>query len=139
MILDKNLILSEQQAVTATALSTNVIDLGVNGKVPYEAAAVAMNLGAGTEIPFLLMVNETVTGAATVAVSIETSDAEAMSAATVLYASGAIPIATLKAGYRFPIRWLPDAPLLRYLAVRYTVGTGPATAGKFTAAIATEV
>lgn len=138
MILDKNLILSEMQAVTATALSTNVIDLGVNGIVRYEAAAVAMNLGAGNEIPFALMVNEDFVAGTSVAISIETSAVEAMTGATVLYTTGAIPVATLKAGYRPPIRWLPDAPLLRYLAVRYTV-VGSPTAGKITAALATEV
>jgi len=139
MILDKNLILSELQAVTATAISENVIDLGVNGVVPYEAAAAAMNLGAGNEIPLLLMVNEDFATLTSLTVTLETSAAADLSTPTVLYTSGAIPVATLKAGYKLPIRWLPDAPLLRYLGVRYTVTGTTATAGKVSAALATEV
>jgi hypothetical protein len=139
MILDKNLILSELQAVTATAISANVIDLGINGIVPYEAAAAAMNLGAGNEIPFLLMVNEDFAALTSLTVTIETSAAAALTSPTVLYTSGAIPLATLKAGYKLPIRWMPDAPLLRYLGVRYTVTGTTASAGKVTAVVATEV
>jgi hypothetical protein len=139
MILDKNLILSELQAVTATAISANVIDLGINGIVPYEAAAAAMNLGAGNEIPFLLMVNEDFAALTSLTVTIETSAAAALTSPTVLYTSGAIPLATLKAGYKLPIRWMPDAPLLRYLGIRYTVTGTTASAGKVTAVVATEV
>jgi hypothetical protein len=139
MILDKNLILSELQAVTATAISANVIDLGINGIVPYEAAAAAMNLGAGNEIPFLLMVNEDFAALTSLTVTIETSAAAALTSPTVLYTSGAIPLATLKAGYKLPIRWMPDAPLLRYLGIRYTVTGTTASAGKVTAAVSTEV
>jgi hypothetical protein len=139
MILDKNLILSELQAVTATAISANVIDLGINGIVPYEAAAAAMNLGAGNEIPFLLMVNEDFAALTSLTVTIETSAAAALTSPTVLYTSGAIPLATLKAGYKLPIRWMPDAPLLRYLGIRYTVTGTNASAGKVSAAVSTEV
>lgn len=139
MILDKNLILSELQAITATAISANVIDLGVNGVVPYEVAAAAMNLGAGNEIPLLLMVNEDFATLTSLTVTLETSAAAGLTSPTVLYTSGAIPVATLKAGYKLPMRWLPDAPLLRYLGVRYTVGGSNATTGKVTAALATEV
>jgi hypothetical protein len=139
MILDKNLILSELQAVTATAISANVIDLGINGIVAYEAAAAAMNLGAGNEIPFLLMVNEDFAALTSLTVTIETSAAAALTSPTVLYTSGAIPLATLKAGYKLPIRWMPDAPLLRYLGIRYTVTGTDASAGKVSAAVSTEV
>lgn len=139
MILDTNLILSEMQAVTVTAISENVIDLVANGIVPYEAAAVGRNLGAGNEIPLALMVNESFATLTSLTVTVETSAAAGLTSPTVLYTSGAIPVATLVAGYKLPIRWLPDAPLLQYLGVRYTVTGTTATAGKMTAALATEV
>ena len=139
MILDKNLVFSELQAITATALSTNVVQLPETGIVPGEGSQLVRNLGAGNEIPFLLQVNEAFNNLTSLTVTIETSDAAAMTGSDVIYSSGAIPLATLKAGYRLPIRWLPDAPLKDYIAVRYTVtGTAPTT-GKVSAALATEV
>lgn len=125
---------SENQAVTATAISTNVMDLGTLGIVPYESAAIAMNLGAGNEIPLLMQVTETFATLTSLTVSLETSAAAGLTSATVLYSSGAIPVASLLAGFRLPIRWMPDATLLRYIGLRYTVGGSNATAGKITAA-----
>lgn len=140
MIIDLNLLFSEDQAVTATAISTNVIRLPAMGTAPGNTAALSpRNLGAGNDMPILLQVTESFATATSVTVTIETSAAAALTSATVLYSSGAIPIATLVAGYRLPMRWLPDAPLLEYLGIRYTIGGSNATAGKFTAALATEV
>ena len=126
---------SENQAITATAISENVMDLGELGTVPYERAALVANLGAGTEIPLLVQVTEDFAGLTSLTVSFETSAAAGLTAATVLYRSGAIPLATLKAGYRLPIRWLPDADLQRYVGLRYRVGDPNATAGRITAAL----
>ena len=54
MILSAQQIFSDDQAVTATAISTNVIDLGAPG-TPYDAAA-ALNqdIGKGCPIPVLV-------------------------------------------------------------------------------------
>lgn len=140
MILDTTLLFSENQAVTATAISENVIRFNAMGTAPGNTSALSpRNLGAGNEIPILIQVTEAFATATSVTVTIETSAAAALTSSTVLYSSGAIAIATLVAGYRLPIRWLPDAPLLEYLGLRYTIGGSNATAGKFTAALATEV
>ncbi len=139
MILDKQTTFSELQAVTATALSTNTLRLPTAGTVPREGGPIVRNLGAGNEIPMLIQIGETFVGLTTLTVTIETSNNEDMTSSTVLYTSGAIPVATLRSGYRLPIRWLPDAPLQTYLALRYTVGGTPATAGRISAALATEV
>lgn len=140
MILDSNLILSEDQAITATAISENVIQLPSAGTVPGEAAAIARNLGAGNEIPMLIQVTEAFDNLTSLTITLETSAAAGLTSPTVLASSGAIALADLVAGYRPSFtRVFPDGGLLDYVGMRYTVtGTSPA-AGKITAAMATEV
>lgn len=139
MILDKKLIFSEAQAITATAISTNVIDLGVNG-IPYgEAAAIARNIGAGTELPLLIQCVATFNNLTSMVVTLESSDSADLSGSTVHWTSPAILLASLVTGWRPGTRVVPDGTYLRYLGLRYTVtGTAPTT-GKMTAAIASEV
>jgi len=123
--------------VTATALSTNVIDLKAAG-IPFgAAAALESNAGKGEPIDFLIQCTTTATaaGAATVTITIETDDNSSLSSATTLWTSGAIPKADLVAGYKVPVRYLPLGAYEQYLAVRYTVATGPLTAGKFFAGV----
>lgn len=138
MILNMNETFSENQAVTATAISTNVIQFPTNGTVVGEAAAVARNLGAGNELPILVQVTEAFATATSVTFSLESSAAAGLTSATVHWTSGAVPIATLIAGYKLPIRIVPDGTMLEYLGMRYTIGGSNATAGKVTAAIGTE-
>ena len=124
MILDKQLIMSEAQAITSTAVSTNVIDLAI------------ANVNTGEPVEILLQVNEafTAAGAGTLTITIETDDNESFSSATVLLSTGAIPKATLALGYQAAIAFLPPN-IERYVRLNYTVATGPMTAGKITAAI----
>lgn len=117
---------SNEQAVTATALSTNVIDTG-----PLFTGN-ARNLGA-SDLYLLITVTEAATaaGAATVTFTLETDDNAGISSGAVLWTSTAIGKATLVAGYQIVIELPLGASYERYLAVRYTVATGPLTAGKF--------
>ena len=123
MIIDRFNEYSDAQAVTASAASTNVVDLDAAGKIegkPYYLH-VKVNTAA------------TASGDATVAFSFETDSDEAFGSATTLWTSAAIGKATLVAGYeviRLPINGLD---LERYTRVYYTVATGPLTAGKFDA------
>lgn len=140
MILNKNLILSEAQAITATAISQNVIQWPTNGIIPGDAAAIVRNLGAGTPLPILLQVVETFATLTSLTITLETSAAADLSSSTVLASSGALALAVLTAGHRPTfLRYMPDATLLAFIGLRYTVGGSNATAGKITAAIATEV
>lgn len=141
MIINKNLTFSENQAITATAISENVIQWPDNGIVPFDAAAIVRNLGAGTPIPMLIQVTEGFNTLTSLTITIETADNAALSSgAVVLATSGAIPLASLIAGFRPTFtRFLPDGTLKSFLGLRYTVaGTNP-TLGKVTAALATEV
>lgn len=138
MILNLNETFSENQAITATAISTNVITFPLNGIVVGESAAVARNLGAGNEIPLMIQVTEAFAAATSITFSLESSAVVGLTSATVHWTSVAIPIATLVPGYKLPIRILPDGTMLQFLGMRYTVGGVNATAGKVTASLGTE-
>jgi|SRR5882762_6294663 len=125
MITDASLTLSAAQAVTASAVSTNTIDLGQ-----------ARDIGSGDEAQILIRVATTVTaaGAATVNFQVITSVSANLSTPTILGQSDAIPKAVLVAGAQI---WLAVPRSFinklgqRYLGLQYTVGTGPLTAGAF--------
>lgn len=141
MILNKNLTLSDRQAITATAISENVIQWPAMGVAPNETGSIQRNLGAGTEIPMLIQVTEDFNTLTTLTIDIVTADNAALTTnAEVLSSSGAIPLASLKAGFRPSFtRVLPDGKMKDYFGMKYTVaGTNPTT-GKITAAVATEV
>jgi hypothetical protein len=75
----------------------------------------------------------TAAGAATVTFSLESdSTANLATSPTVHVTTAAIGKATLVVGYKFAYQ-LPRGSYEKYLGTRYTVATGPLTAGKFSA------
>lgn len=129
MLTDANLTLSASQAVTATAFSTNTIDLGV-----------ARDIGAGEELNIYVNIEQTATaaGAATVNFQVVTSANANLSTPTIVGQTDAIPKASLVAGKQIMIpvpRSFINALGQRYLGLQYTVGTGPLTAGIFSAGV----
>jgi len=138
MYVDKNTELSDSQAVTSTAISTNVIDLtqGYTGLTLIDE-------GTGEPAYLVIQVDTaaTASGAATVTFSLESdSTADLATSATVHWVSSAIGKATLVAGYQVAKIPLPLGQTYeRYLGVRYTVATGPLTAGAFSAFITKDV
>ncbi|HDW3183897.1 TPA: hypothetical protein RMM43_000749 [Escherichia coli] len=131
MILDKLLMFSEAQAVTATAASTDVIDLG-----PIDGTR--RDIGVGYPLEFWTTVNTTATaaGAATVNVQLQTSPDN--STWTTIASSGDLALSALVAGKRIVSQKVPSG-VQKYLRVNYTVGTGPLTAGAFTSCINLDV
>lgn len=135
MMLDAQLQLSSAQAVTASAVSTNTIDLSQN-----------RDLASGDTLVALFTVDSTVTaaGAATVNFQIVSSASGNLSSPTILAQSGPIPKADLTAGRApFSVGLAQNASLAislgqRYIGVQYTVGTGPLTAGSFTCCLTTD-
>lgn len=130
MILDKNLLFGSSQAITASAASTDVIDLGVLED---------LGIGDDPSLEILILVTEafTAAGAATLTTAIQGSVDN--SAWTDMAITGAIGKASLTAGAEVA-RWsLPSLvagqSMPRYLRMNYTVATGPMTAGKITAGI----
>tara|TARA_R110002153_G_scaffold101714_2_gene237970 strand:- start:10626 stop:11057 length:432 start_codon:yes stop_codon:yes gene_type:complete len=132
MILSAQQLFSSNQAITATAISTNVIDLGVAGTPFGAASALNMDVGKGTEIPLLIQVTEAFNTLTSLTITIEVGSTTALGTAVV---STTILLANLKAGKQAAMVCLPKDINARYLGVRYTVaGTNP-TAGKITAGI----
>lgn len=130
MILDAQNEFSDSQAVTSTAISTNVIDL--------DSVSIPKNIG-GSE-PLYLVIQTAVTctdtsSDATVAFTLESDSAAALnSSPTVHFSTGALEFATYAtAGTRVAVTPLPFGDYKRYLGVRYTVASGPLTAGAFDA------
>lgn len=141
MIFDRTLKLSDAQAITSTAVSTNVYDQGAPGTVFKAAAALAQDLGKGAKIPFLAQVVTTFTagGAATMQFQLQTADDAAFSVnATNLYTSEAIPVASLVAGYQMALDVLIRRTR-RFIRMNYIVATGPMTAGAVTCGVVAAV
>jgi hypothetical protein len=127
MILDTLLLFSNEQAITADAASTNVIDLGAD-----------RDLGVA-DIDLICQVSTTLdsTGeAATLTVSLQTDSDEAFGSPTTLFATAAIAEATLVQGYYIIKMKLPQVTE-RYLRLYYDRGTEDFTSGKVTAGLLT--
>lgn len=138
MILDKQLMFSEAQAVTATALSTNTVDLGAVGTQGNGGTPI-YDIGRGGPVRVVAQVVTafTAAGAATMVAELVMADNAALSTnLTVLSSTAAIPVATLTAGYKFQLGTIPAGVTKRYFGMRYTVATGPMTAGAVTSGLA---
>ena len=134
MITSAQQLFSDDQVVTATAISTNVIDLGV-AETPYGAVAPLNNdKGKGNKIPVLIQVTEDFATLTSLTVTVEVSAAAALTSPKVL-ATEVIAVADLVAGKQTFMQVLPDGADLRYLGVRYTVTGSNATHGKITSGI----
>lgn len=126
MRLDSQAIFSDAQAITATAASTNVVQMSKpNGKLSEVAF--------GKPIPLLIQVVEDFATLTSLTVAVQTDDNASFSSAKTL-ASATLAAAALKAGAKFPINVVPSGND-GYMRLYYTVTGSNATAGKITAAI----
>lgn len=133
MIYDNTLLLSDQQAITATAASTNTIDLGATG-TPFGGSAIVRDIGRGGQIPLAVNVVQTFNNLTSLQVSVQTSpDASTW---TTIDSGRTVPLAELTAGFQFRVPAdLPEGTNARYVRLNYTVtGTAPTT-GKITAGV----
>lgn len=130
MILDKQLEFSDGQAVTSTAIGTNVVDLG--------ATPTLRDIGAGGPIWLVVQTRTLATDSgsdATLTVTLESAENEALSTNPVVhFSTGALAFGTFSpAGTTLVKVALPLADYKRYLGVRFTVASGPLTGGNFDA------
>ena len=137
---DSQLILADSQAVTSTAISENVIDLNSVG-----GPNATQNIGVGEDLYLVVETAVTATDSgsdATLTVSLESdSTADLATSATVHDSTAAIAFADFAtAGTRLMAVKLPEAVSYeRYLGVRFTVASGPLTAGAFSAYLVKDV
>lgn len=130
MIFDRKALFSDGQAVTATAVSTDTVDLAPTGS----------NTKRGVSVRIGVVVTESAAavGAATVDIQVQTSSDSAFTTPEVVASSGPIGKADLIAGKVIGIG-LGTARLRRYNRLNYVVATGPLTAGKFTGGFALSI
>lgn len=124
MITDKLLRVSEDQAVTTTAVSTNTVDLSV-----------ARDMGEGNDLYMNFAITAGFAGGTSTNFEIIVADNAALSSnVTVIGASGAILTAALGVGTNIAVRFNPlvGSTGKRYLGARYTV-SGTNSAGTVTA------
>lgn len=142
MYLDSQNEFSDAQAVTATAISSNVVDLTQGVTSP--ATLTDIDIGTGEDVYLVVQTQTTATDAgsdATLAVTLESdSTADLATSPTVHYSTGALAFAAFAtAGSVLAMVKLPSGTYERYLGVRYTVASGPLTAGKFDAFLTKDV
>ena len=130
MITDKLLRVSDAQAVTTTAVSTDTVDLSV-----------ARDIGEGQDLFMNFAVTEAFAGGTSTNFEVIIADNAALSSnVQVIGASGAIVTASLPLGTNVAVRLNPLIGSLgkRYLGARYTV-SGTNSAGKVTADMVMDV
>ena len=125
MITDALLRVSEDQALTTTAVSTNTIDLSV-----------ARDVGEGTSLYMNFAVTEALANGTSVTFEVITSASANLGTPTVIGSSAAIVTASLTLGKNIVVTLNPDiaGKGQRYLGARYTIA-GTFNAGKVTADI----
>ena len=138
MIIDAFNEFSDAQAVTSTAISSNVIDLG-----PVDDNA-TRDIGTGEDIYLVVVTQTPATDSgsdATLTVTLESAENAGLSTNPVVhFSTGALAFADFSpAGSVLACVRVPAGNYKRYLGVRYTVASGPLTAGNFDAFLTKDV
>ena len=129
MITDKLLRVSEDQALTTTAVSTDTIDLSV-----------ARDMGEGGDLYMNFAVTTALAGGTSVKFEVISAASANLGSPTVIGSTDAIVTASLVAGYNTAVRINPQVASLgqRYLGARYTI-SGTYTSGKVTADVVLDI
>lgn len=133
MLLDGETQFSNRQAITASAASTNFIDLQATGTRANADAPLTADIG-GWGHDLLIQVTQDFVGGTSLQVQLQTDDNPGFTTPTTVGATAAVPVAQLKAGYRFSMSDFPVGTKERYVRLNY-VAVGTFTAGHITAAV----
>ena len=124
-------------AITVTAISSTVLDLR-NGSLALADEGIS-----GPEIWLVVQVTDnafTAAGAATLTITLESDTAVGLGASPVVhFSTAAIGKASLIIGFTAVRVQLPSDNYKRFLGLRYTVATGPMTAGNVVAFLTPDV
>jgi hypothetical protein len=118
------------QTITATANSTNVVDLSL-----------ARDIGEGEELYVAFTVGTVFATGTSLTMAVVVSAADTLTTPTTIGSTGAVLTASLTAGAMFAIRLSPQIASLglRYLGVIYTVAGSNYTTGTITADVVTDI
>lgn len=133
MILDSQNLMSDQQAIVATAVSTNVLDLRPVG-IAKKTQQLVRDIGSGSKVPLLIQVTEDFDALTSLTIDLQVSADEAFSS-PISVVSESVLLADLLEGRQSPIGEVPihtDQPFMR---MAYTVVGSNPTVGKITAGI----
>ena len=136
MITDLTTLFSNAQAITATAASTNIIDVGAAGTIYGYSAAISRDVGKGADIPNRITVVQSFNNLTNMVITIEDSVDAAFTSPVIVATAPTYLLADLQTGAKLllPER-LPTNTNLRYVRLKYTItGTAP-TLGQMTAGV----
>ena len=126
---------SDEQAITATAASTNTVDLKSPGTPAGWSQAVDRGeLANGQAIPLFIRVMETFTNLTSLRIDVENDDNESFTSPGIVGSTGLLSLAQLVVGARLHPALHLGAPE-RYLRMKYTVAGVAPDAGKISAYI----
>lgn len=127
MIFDTQSLFSDAQAITATAASTNVIDLGVPGTPMHAAGPITQDVGRSRDIPIRVQVVEDFNTLTSLTFAVQVDTVENFASPTTVL-SVVVPLAALTAGYVLPVQHIPLLTNEQFMRLNYTVtGTAPTT------------
>jgi hypothetical protein len=135
MIFDVTNLFSNAQAITATAASTDSIDLGATGRVVGSSSNLVRDIGAGKPIPIRIQIVEGFNNLTSLTIALQVDDNGAFSSPKTVE-SVVVPLADLTLGaFVNEIYYIPRGTDERHMRLNYTVtGTAP-TLGRITAGI----
>ena len=112
MYVDAQNLYSDAQALTATAVSTNIIDHGQD-----------RNLGIGTPLTVVMTVDVLAVTAGTLTIQVQTDDNSGFSSAVVAATSTALATAALVAGAQFVVALPADTLIERFTRINYVIAS----------------
>lgn len=132
-IFDITNLFCEDQAVTADAASTNIIDLGATGTPFGASAALVRDIGKGCKVPLSINVTEAFNNLTSLAVQLQVDDNSGFASPRTV-CERTYALADLTAGKQLPFPDdIPEGVNERYMRLYFDVtGTAPTT-GKITA------
>lgn len=122
MLLSAQQTFSDAQALTATAVSTNIIDLGATGTVLGAPAALTQDIAKGEPIPIVVKMDVAAGGTSpTITVSVQVDTVENFASPTIVLTTVSKAAGAAGDEIYVPV-YLPEGTNQRYLRLNYTLG-----------------
>ena len=136
MHLDNNTLLSDKQAVVASAVSTNVLDLKALG-ITYDNVQLGRRQFI-EDVPFMVQVTEDFDALTTLDIIFQTDDNVGFASAKDVFTVN-VALTELVAGYQWPIDKLPRGINEQFFRMSYVVNGANPTVGQISAGVVPSV